>query len=238
MTKYTYSEIAGMIDHSLLNPTLTDSELINGCRLALEYEVAAVCIKPYAVKQAKEILKNSNVKVCTVIGFPHGNSNIETKIFETQKTIADGAEEIDMVVNIGKVLSEDYLYIEKEITEIVKVTKIYKVILKVIFENDYLIKDLYKIKLCEICSKAKVEFIKTSTGYGFKKMPDGTYNYDGSVDSDLILMRKYSAPEVKIKAAGGIRTLDDLLRVKALGVSRVGASATKQILDELKKRNS
>jgi deoxyribose-phosphate aldolase len=228
----TLKEIAGMIDHSLLHPTLTDGELILGCELARKLSVASVCIKPYAVKMAKEILTGSGVKVGTVVGFPHGNSTVETKVFETRQAICDGAEEVDMVVNIGKVLSGDFEYIFHEISAIVTITKLNKVILKVIFENDFLNDDNLKIKLCEICSTLKVDFVKTSTGYGYKRMPDGSFKTEGSVDKDLIIMREHSSPEVQVKAAGGIRTLSDLLRVKDLGVTRVGASATESILKE------
>lgn len=230
------TELAKMIDHSLLHPTMTDEDLHQGCLLAKEYNVAAVCIKPYAIKEALEWLKGSDVMVCAVIGFPHGNSSTKVKVFETEQACADGAQEIDMVVNIGKVLGEDWDYIEQEIAAIVAVTKSHKAALKVIFENDFLPEDKFKIRLCEICSKLEVEFVKTSTGYGFVKTPDGKYTYEGATEKDLILMRKHSAPQVQIKAAGGIRTLDDLLKVKALGVTRIGATATVDMLEEAKKR--
>jgi deoxyribose-phosphate aldolase len=230
------SELAKMIDHSLLHPTITDEDLKNGCALAKAYHVATVCIKPYAITAALKWLQGSDVLVCAVIGFPHGNSSVNVKVYETEQACKEGAREIDMVVNIGKVLSDDWSYVENEIASIVAVTKKYQVALKVIFENDFLPSDDYKIKLCEICSKLQVEFIKTSTGYGFVKGADGKYSYDGATEHDLILMRKYSSPQVQIKAAGGIRTLDDLLKVKTLGVTRIGATATAVILEEAKKR--
>ena len=230
------TELAKMIDHSLLHPTMTDEDLKQGCALAKAYDVATVCIKPYAIREALEWLKGSDVMVCAVIGFPQGNSTIDVKVFETEQACKDGAQEIDMVVNIGKVLGEDWDYIDEEIESIVAVTNKYNAALKVIFENDYLPKDAYKIKLCEICSNHKVAFVKTSTGYGFIKGADGKYSYEGATDHDLILMRKHSAPEVQIKAAGGVRTLDDLLKVKALGVTRIGATATAAILEDAKKR--
>ncbi len=230
------TQIAKMIDHSLLHPTMTDEDLRLGCALAKAYNVATVCIKPYAIKEAKEWLKGSDVLVCAVIGFPQGNSSISVKVYETEQACKDGADEIDMVVNIGKVLSEDWGYIEKEIAAIVHVTKQHKAALKVIFENDFLPEDSFKIKLCEICSKLNVEFVKTSTGYGFVKGTDGKYSYEGATEHDLILMRKHSAPGVQIKAAGGVRTLDDLLKVEALGVTRIGATATAAIIEEAKKR--
>lgn len=221
-----------MIDHSLLHPTMSDEELIAGCELAKKYEVASVCIKPYAVKMAVDILTGSDVAVGTVVGFPHGNSTIAIKAAETERALRDGATEIDMVVNIGKVLSEDWDYVKREIKTIVELTHRHHGLLKVIFENDYLPLDRHKIRLCEICSELNVDFVKTSTGYGFVKQPNGMYSYDGATEHDLILMRKHSKPSVQVKAAGGVRTLPDLLRVKALGVTRVGASATEAILNE------
>jgi len=229
-------EIAKMIDHSLLHPTYTDEDLKEGCELAKKYNVASVCIKPYAVKLAADLLKDSDVLVGTVIGFPHGSSRIEAKVNEAELACRDGAVELDMVVNIGKVLSEDWDYIEEEIKAINEVAKKYDAIVKVIFENDFLSEDKYKIKLCEICSKLKVAFVKTSTGYGFVKGDDNKYSYEGATDHDLILMRKYCSSEVKVKAAGGLRTLDDVLRVKKIGVTRVGATATEAIVSEAKRR--
>jgi deoxyribose-phosphate aldolase len=230
------NELAKMIDHSLLNPSMTDREMKSGCEIALQYHVASVCIKPYAVKMAAEILQGSDVKVGTVIGFPHGNSALEIKIAETLQAIRDGAEEIDMVVNIGKVLQEDWDYITEEVHAITETCHENHAIVKVIFENDYLPADKFKIRLCEICSKAGADFVKTSTGYGFVKGPDGKYFYLGATEHDLKLMRKHSAANVQVKAAGGVRTLDDLLKVKDLGVTRCGATATSAILEEAKKR--
>lgn len=226
--------IAKMIDHSLLHPTMTDEILRNECEIAKEYDVASVCIKPYAVKMACEILKGTDVLVGTVIGFPHGGNTVEVKAYEANKAIEDGAVELDMVVNIGKVLSEDWEYVEDEIKVLHDITKENGAILKVIFENDYLTDDSYKIKLCEICNKQKVEFVKTSTGYGFVKEDDGKYSYKGATHSDLKLMRKHSDPEIEVKAAGGVRTLEDTLAVRAIGVTRIGATATKVIVDAVK----
>jgi len=223
-------EIAKMIDHSLLHPTMDDQTLKEGIELAKRYHVASVCIKPYAVKMAAEMLKGSDVMVSTVVGFPHGSSRVDIKVYETERAIDDGAEEIDMVVNIGKVLSEDWDYVRGEIAAIVAVTKKHGAALKVIFENDYLSNDLHKIKLCEICSELGVDFVKTSTGYGFVKQSDGTYNYRGATEDDLVLMRRYSDNSVEVKAAGGVRTLEDTLKVRALGVTRIGATATEAIL--------
>ncbi|HTX92541.1 MAG TPA: deoxyribose-phosphate aldolase [Anaerolineales bacterium] len=228
--------LAKMIDHSLLHPTFTDRELVDGCRLAARHHTATVCIKPYAVPLAAAELRGTDVKVCSVVGFPHGNSHPEIKLAETGRALAEGAVEIDTVVNVGKVLGGDWDYVAAEIKALNDLCVGKGAILKVIFENDYLPSDEYKIKLCEICSRLEVAFVKTSTGYGFVKQTGGGYNYAGATNHDLSLMRKHCAPQVQIKAAGGVRSLDDLLRVKALGVTRVGATATESILDEARKR--
>lgn len=234
MEKVTELEIAKMIDHSLLHPTMTDEILKQGCEIAKKYNVASVCIKPYAVKMAVELLKDTEVMVGTVIGFPHGSNTVDVKVFETKQAINDGAVEIDMVVNIGKVLSEEWEYVKNEIEAINKICKEHNAALKVIFENDYLPEDKYKIKLCEICNEAGVDFVKTSTGYGFTKQPDGSYNYKGATEHDLELMRKYSDNNIQVKAAGGVRTLQDTLKVRQLGVTRIGATATEKIILELR----
>ena len=230
MKALTKHDIAKMIDHSLLHPTMDDQTLRDGIELAGKYNVASVCIKPYAVKMAAEMLEGSDVMVCTVIGFPHGNSRVDVKVFETERAIDDGAVEIDMVVNAGKVLSDDWDYVRDEIAAVVAVTKKHGAALKVIFENDFLPEERHKIRLCEICSELKVEFVKTSTGYGFVKQSDGSYNYKGATHDDLILMRKHSDPSVEVKAAGGVRTLEDTLKVRELGVTRIGATATEAII--------
>jgi deoxyribose-phosphate aldolase len=238
MSFVTRPEIAKMIDHSLLHPTLDDQTLEEGIELARKYNVASVCIKPYAVKMAADRLKDSDVMVGTVIGFPHGNSKIEVKVFETEQALEDGAVEIDLVVNSGKVLSGDWEYVDTEIRSVADVTKAKGAALKVIFENDFLPGDSQKIKLCEICNKYKVEFVKTSTGYGFVKQSDGSYNYKGATDHDLALMRRYADPDVQVKAAGGVRTLADTLRVRKLGVTRIGATATEAILTAINEKNA
>ena len=230
MTKVTVQEIAKMIDHSLLHPTMDDQTLKDGIELARKHDVASVCIKPYAVKMAAEMLEGSDVLVGSVIGFPQGNSRVDVKVFETERAIEDGADEIDMVVNIGKVLSEDWDYIDAEIAAVAAVTKKHRAALKVIFENDFLPDDKFKIKLCEICNSQQVEFVKTSTGYGFVKQADGSYNYKGATHPDLQLMRKHADPGIQVKAAGGVRTLEDALKVRELGVTRIGATATEAIL--------
>ena len=230
MASVSALEIAKMIDHSLLHPTMDDAILKEGCELARKYNVASVCIKPYAVKMAVEILKGSDVMVGTVIGFPHGSNTVEVKVIETERAIEDGAVEIDMVVNIGKVLSGEWEYIRGEISAVAAVVKKHGAALKVIFENDFLPEDSLKIRLCEICSELRVDFVKTSTGYGYVKQPDGSYNYEGATHHDLALMRKHSAPGIQVKAAGGVRTLEDTLKVRELGVTRIGATATEAII--------
>ncbi len=224
MPDYIYQDIARMIDHSLLQPTLTDQELEQGCLLAQEYKVASVCIKPYAVKRAARILKGSPVAVGTTVGFPHGGQHTEIKAEEAQKAIDDGAVELDMVVNIGKVLSQDWDYVAQDVKAVVDFGHIHKALVKVIFENCYLA-DEHKIALCRICAEVGADYVKTSTGYGTS----------GASDDDLRLLRRHSPPRVKVKAAGGVRTFERLLAVRALGVSRVGATATKIILDECRK---
>ncbi|MCC7130754.1 MAG: deoxyribose-phosphate aldolase [Anaerolineae bacterium UTCFX2] len=228
--------IAKMIDHSLLHPALTDQELKAGCAEAVEYHVASACVKPCDVKQACRYLAGSDVVVCGVIGFPHGNSTIEIKALETEQILRDGAAEVDMVVNIGKVLSEDWDYISEEIRTIAEIVKQHGAILKVIFENDLLPDDRLKIRLCEICSECRVDFVKTSTGYNYVKGANNCYSYKGATEHDLTLMRRHSAPEVQIKAAGGVGNLDAILFVKELGVTRIGTKGTRLIVEEARRR--
>ncbi len=231
--KTTVKDLAKMIDHSLLHPTMTDDILREGCEIAKKYDVASVCMKPYSVKMAKELLAGTDVKIGAVIGFPHGNNAKEIKILEAEKACDDGAEEVDMVINIGKALGGDWNYVENEIDAINKAVVNKAAILKVIFENDYL-QEEHIIKLCKICNNCNVEFVKTSSGYGFVKQDNGMYSYDGATEPDLKLMRKYARQDIQVKAAGGVRTLKDLLKVRSLGVTRVGATATVAMLEEAK----
>jgi len=234
--KYTYAELAGMIDHSLLHPTLTDRELRDGCRLAARYKVASVCIKPYAVRSARKLLKGTGVKVGAVVGFPHGSSATKIKRQETRLACKQGADEIDVVINIGKALSGDWDYVKKDVRAVVREAHKHGAIVKVIFENDYLTDDKLKIRLCELCQKVGADFVKTSTGYGFVKVPDGHYTYEGATEPDLKLMRANCSPDIQVKAAGGIRDLDTLMRCRDLGVTRVGATATATMLDDYRRR--
>jgi deoxyribose-phosphate aldolase len=225
MAEYAYTDIAKMLDHSLLQQVLTDADLEQGCRLACDYGVASVCIKPYAVRLAADILAGSTVAVGTTIGFPHGGHQTSIKVAESEQALADGARELDMVVNIGKVLSQDWAYVGDDIRAVVETAHAARAIVKVIFENCFL-QDEHKERLCHICGEVKADFVKTSTGYGS----------EGATDHDLQLMRRCAPPHVQVKAAGGVRTLDRLLEVRALGVSRVGATATGAILDECRAR--
>ena len=232
----TANDIAGMIDHSILHPTFTDDDLKKNCEIAVKYHTATVCVKPYHTKTAAEIMNGSGVAVCAVIGFPHGNSVIDIKAAEALRVIKDGASEVDMVLNIGKVLQGDWNYIDSEIKTIQDTCLRNNAIVKVIFETDYLSRDEDKIKLCELCSRHKVAFVKTSTGYGFVKGSDGKYSYEGATEHNVKLMRKYCAPEIQIKAAGGIRNLEQVLKMRELGVTRIGATATAEIVEEAKRR--
>ncbi len=225
MADFAYTDIAGMIDHSLLQPVLTDAELQAGCALARAYGVASVCIKPCAVRQAAAWLAGSSVAVGTTIGFPHGGHATSIKVAEARQALDDGARELDMVVNIGKVLSRDWPWVAEDIRAVVSAAHVRQGIVKVIFENCYLTNEL-KEQLCRICADVGADFVKTSTGYGS----------GGATDEDLRLMRRCSPPRVGVKAAGGIRTFERLLEVRALGVSRVGATATKAILDRCKEQ--
>ncbi len=222
---YTDLDIAKMIDHSLLNPTLTVDDLEAGCRLAIAYDVASVCIMPYYLKRCAEMLAGSTVKASTTIGFPHGGHTTATKLFETQQALADGGQELDMVVNISQVLSGNWDYVRHDIRTVTETTHSAGQKVKVIFENSYL-KDDHKIRLCDICGELGVDWVKTSTGYGS----------GGATMEDLALMRKHSPAHVQVKAAGGVRDLDTLLKVRELGVSRCGASRTKEMLDEARRR--
>jgi deoxyribose-phosphate aldolase len=231
----TLRELAKMIDHSLLHPTMTDADIRKGCELARKFDVATACVKPCSIGLAREVLAGSSVGVCPVIGFPHGNSTTANKVREAEEAAQAGGSEIDMVINIGKALGGDWPYVADEIKAVNTVVVANGAILKVIFENDYL-REPHITRLCAICSEIGVAFVKTSTGYGFVKQPDGSYNYKGATVEHLKLMRQHCPPHVQIKAAGGVRTLDDLLLVRSLGVTRIGATATAAILEDAKKR--
>lgn len=222
---YTYDDIAKMIDHSLLNPTLTLDELEAGCAVAVRYNVASVCIMPFYLRRCADLLAGSTVVPSTTIGFPHGGHTTAVKVAEAEQALRDGGIELDMVVNISRVLSGDWDCVRDDIRAVIDVTHGGGGKVKVIFENCYLT-DEQKIRLCEICGELGADWVKTSTGYGT----------GGATDADLKLMRAHSPASVQVKAAGGVRTLDRLLEVRALGVTRCGATRTVEILEECKAR--
>jgi len=220
----TYEQVAKMIDHALLNPRLTDEELEAGCRLALDYDVIAVCIKPYYLKRCVELLAGSGVRPTITIGFPHGGHTTAVKVAEAREAVRAGAQELDTVVNVGKVLSGDWDFVRADVAAVVEAGHDAGALVKVIFENCCL-EDAHKIRLCEICGEIGADFVKTSTGFGG----------GGATLEDVKLMRAHSPDRVQVKAAGGIRTLDALLEFRALGVARIGTSRTADILDECKR---
>lgn len=223
--EYTYQDIAKMIDHSLLNPTLTREMMIEGINVAKAYDVASVCILPSYLAMAAHMLAGTTVEPSTTIGFPHGGHTTAAKVAEAQIALKDGGTELDMVCNISKVLSGDWDAVEDDIKAVVDVTHDAGQKVKVIFENCYL-EDTHKIRLCEICARVGADWVKTSTGYGT----------GGATDADLILMRQHAPAHIQVKAAGGVRTLDRALEVRQIGCTRFGATATASILDEASRR--
>lgn len=227
-------KVAKMIDHSLLHPAMTDEEFEAECQVALECNVGAVCVKPYHVKRAAELMAGTDILVSAVIAFPHGNSTMEIKLAEAEQVLEDGATEVDYVINMGKAIGGDWAYVDEEIRRVNAMCKSYGAILKVIFENDMLTKDEQKIKLCKICSKYKVGFVKTSTGYCYQKDEDGKFYTDGATHHDLILMRKYTDPEVEVKAAGAVSTLEPMLAAYELGATRFGLKGAAKVVEDAK----
>jgi deoxyribose-phosphate aldolase len=222
---FTYEQVAKTIDHSLLNPCLTAADLDEGCALAVRYNVASVCILPYAVPRCAELLRGSTVLVSTTVGFPHGGHATSVKLAEARQALADGAVELDMVVNISRVLSDDLAYVAGEIRQVTELVHEAHGRLKIIFENCYLNAE-QKVALCDICSQAGVDWVKTSTGYG-----SGGFTFE-----DIDLMLRHVSGRVQVKAAGGVRDLDTLLCLMSLGVTRCGATRTKTMLDEFRGR--
>jgi len=222
---YGYHAISKMIDHSLLNPALTTQELEDGCALAVRYNVASVCIVPYALARCTQLLAGTTVNPSTTIGFPHGGHTTAVKLAEVRQALQDGGRELDAVINISKARSGDWQYVRDELEALSDAVHVGDAKIKVIFENAYLDDDT-KIRLCEICAEVGADWVKTSTGYA----------PTGATLADLELMRRHSPPHVQVKAAGGIRDLDALLAVRAIGVSRVGATRTQSILEDCRKR--
>lgn len=221
--KYSKRKIAKTIDHSLLKPEMTRDEVRQGCEIAKKYDVASVCCKPSDVAFCAEILKGTEVEVGTVVGFPHGSSATETKVFETKQAIADGATEIDMVLNIGALKSGLYDFVKSDIAAVVQAAA--GKMVKVILENAYLTDD-EKVTACKLCEAAGAHYVKTSTGYA----------PTGATIADVKLMRASVSPHVKVKSAGGVRTLDALIEMLDAGVERSGATTTSVMLDEYSQR--
>lgn len=220
----TVEQLAKTIDHSLLKPELTEQDVIEGCRLARQYHVASVCVRPCDVPLAVSQMQGSDVKVGTVVGFPHGNTTTATKAFEARQAVADGAQELDMVINIGALRSGHYDYVENDIRAVVEAAG-EGVIVKVILENCYLT-DEEKVKACQLVEAAGADFVKTSTGFAAS----------GATIEDLKLMRASVSPEVGVKAAHGVRSLEAALQVIEVGATRIGATQTECILEDFKKQ--
>ena len=237
--EYTYEEIAGMIDHALLHPTLPEKELVKGCHIAHLYSTATVCVKPCDVERASQLLADSSTEVCTVIGFPHGANTQEVKVRETQLACEQGASEVDLVINLGRAADADWNYVQNEVSAVREVAHVAGSKLKVIFENDYwtqggagLSADAVTEKLCQICTDAGADWVKTSTGFGYVHQADGHLAARGATEHDVALMVRSCMGKSQVKAAGGVKDLSTLLKMRTLGATRIGTSSTKQILDE------
>jgi deoxyribose-phosphate aldolase len=220
----TYEQVAKMIDHSLLRPELTIADVLEGCATAAKYNVASATLRPCDVALGVETLAGSGVPVSTVVGFPHGSNTTATKVFEAERCLRDGAIELDMVLNIGRLRSGDFEYVAADIAAVVEAAGS-RAIVKVIFENAYLDHD-QKVAACVASEEAGATFVKTSTGFA----------PTGATTEDLELMRATVSPKVKVKAAGGVRTLDGLLEVMSIGVERIGATRTESMLEDYKER--
>jgi len=223
---YTCTDIAQMIDHSLLRPELTEKDIRKGCEIAKKYKVATVCCRPSEVVLVKELLRDSDVKTTTVVGFPHGYNRTETKVFEAEQAIKDGAVELDMVINIGKLLDGDNDYVKKDVQSVVETAHSHNVAVKVILENFYL-NDEQKKVACKLCEEAGADFVKTSTGFAG----------GGATVEDLQLMRASVSENVQVKAAGGVRDLKMAIKVREIGCTRFGATRTETIMEECYKQS-
>ncbi len=241
----TRSELAKHIDHTLLRADASQAEISDLCDEATQFGFAAVSINPAWVTYCAKRLKGSGVHVNATIGFPLGANTARVKVEEAREAVKNGATELDMVINIGKALGGDRNYVEADVKAVCDEAHKHGAKVKVIFENDYLTNggaglssDDFKIKLCQLCERAGAEWVKTSSGYGFVKQPDGSYNYKGATEHDLALMRASVSPKVQVKAAGGVRDLDGLIKVRDLGGSRCGATATAAMMDDYRKREA
>lgn len=227
MSNITSKDIAKMIDHSLLNPKMTKQDILDGCEIAKKYDVASVCVKPSFVEVAGESLKGTDVLLSTVIGFPHGSNLTKIKVCESKVALEQGCKELDMVLDIGKLLGGEYDYVEADIKAVCDISHEHGAIVKVILENAYLDEKLID-KACRICEKAGADFVKTSTGYA----------PTGATLKDLRIMRAAVSDKVQVKAAGGVRTLDSALKVRAVGTTRFGCTATAAVVEEARKREA
>lgn len=221
--------LVSMIDHAILHPTATDEDLVRQCQIAAELGVASVCVKPYMVARAKELLSASKVAVGTVVGFPQGGNLTEVKVAEASFACQQGAVELDMVINIAKALEQDWDYISTDIEQVLNVAVQHGAILKVIFETDYITAESGKQKLCEICSQLGVGFVKTSTGFGYTKQASGDYNYTGATVADIQMMSDHTTNGVAVKASGGIRDDQAAQAMVNAGATRLGTSASQAI---------
>lgn len=218
---YTLEQVAKTIDHSILKPDFSYADVAAGAELALKYNTASYCIRPMDVAAAAKALAGSTVNVCTVIGFPHGSTTSATKVFETKDAIANGATEIDMVINVSALLSADYEYVENDIRGVVDAAHAKGASVKVIFETAFL-NDEQIVKACELAEKAGADYVKTSTGFAS----------EGATAHNVALMKQTVGDRLKVKSSGGVRTLDQLIDYMDLGVTRSGCSATQQVLEE------
>ena len=223
--KLTPKDIAKMLDHSTLQPFLTQEDVRKGCEIALKYDTASVCARPADMPLVKELLSGSDVRVCTVIGFPHGNHKPEIKLAEAEAALNDGCEELDMVINIGRLLAGEDQYVQDEIADICALAHSRNAKVKVIIETCYL-SDEQKVRVCKLAAAAGADWVKTSTGYGSA----------GCKIEDVILMRKSVPADCQVKGSGGIRDLDTVLALRAVGATRCGVSATEKIMAEAEAR--
>ena len=231
-------QIASMLDHALLHPTLTDDRIVAQIESLMGYPLASLCVKPCHVALCVEHLRNTSIQVGTVIGFPHGVTTTATKVAETRLAFEQGASEADMVVNTGKALGGQWDEVRFDIAEVLAVARDRGGLLKVIFETDFVTEDADKIRLCEICSELHVDFVKTSTGFGFVKQDDGRSSYVGARDHDIRLMREHCPPRVGVKPSGGVKTFEDVMRFCRLGATRMGTTSSHAIMNAARKHFS
>jgi len=242
---HAYADLAGMIDHSVLHPAATSADVVAGCALAARYGVAAVCVKPCDVSRAAELLRGTGVRVACVVGFPHGSSVTEVKRFETETACRDGAVEIDMVINLGRAFDGDFAAVERDVRAVCDEAHRHGATVKAILETGLLAAggaglgaDALITRLCAACERAGADWVKTSTGFGFVRRTDGAFAATGATAHDLAVLRASCSDRVAVKASGGVRDLDALIRARELGCTRCGTSATAAILDEFRRREA